>query len=400
MKKLLDENLKGWIQNKIQLIIPTAVILGVAAVVAVSLWNHNEVTVAAEQQSAIDAVAVDEVVVAVSSENPLEVDLYPELNQFIVQYLTALADGNVEVISSMSNNVSDTEVIRIQELGAHIEAFPEYNIFTKKGPVENSYIVYAAARAKMPGLETLLPGIYSFYVCTNDSGNFYLNEGTLTEEESSYIAALESDSAVIELLTSIDTEYNELLTTNEEVKTYMDVLQNEIKDAVGTAIATGDDAVAIAAADEVMVASSEAVAEVDETILATSAIAKVTTTINVRASDSEAADKVGKLEQGTTIEVIEMKVNGWSKFMFEGVEAYVKTDYLQVVAEAATEEANGMVTATTNVNVRAEASADAERLGQVDAGTQIEWIEDVNEEFAKVIYNGSIGYVALEYVTK
>ncbi len=379
-----------------KILIPICVVIGVAVLVTKTLTSREEEIAAVNEEPTV-TTTTEETVSAISSDNLLEADMYEPINNLVQTYLSALAEGDVDTISSITNNMTDIERIRITELGKCIDAFPEYNVFTKIGPSEGSYIIYAAARAQFPGVEELVPGIYCFYVCTDENGNYYFNEGTLTEEEQVYIDAINADEAVINLMDSIDTEYQALLENNEQVRNYIEVMQNEIRGAVGTALAS-------IAAEEEASGETEPVSE-DPTILYTACQAITTDTINVRSSDSETADKLGSIAKGTTIDVIEIRVNGWTKIMYEGKEAYLKTDYLQVIEEpeeAGTGEnvANGTAVANTTVNVRSEASTSSTRLGQVAQGASIEWIADIEDGWSKVIYEGKVGYIKSEFLDK
>ncbi len=377
--------------KKRMLILSVVIVLAVAVFVSGMLVYHknDSANSESEQETAVDNSAISESTVeAVSADNPLEADKYPEINELVVTYLNALADGDVDTMMEICSNVTDTEKIRIEELGKYIDAFPEYNVFTKFGPVENSYVVYAAARAQFPGIDTLVPGIYCLYVCMDEDGNYYLNEDTLTDEELAYIDALASDESVMQLCNSIDEEYQELLATDSDIAAYIELMSNEIRDAVGTAL--------VSSSSE----EDEDTEETDETVVAKSCQATTTDTINVRSSDSTAADKLGTIEKGTTIDVIEIRVNGWAQIEYNGQTAYVKTDYLEIISSAENETTNGYVVTTDTVNVRASASTDAEKLGTVAAGEVLEWVEDVTGGFSKIKYEGSIAYVATEYLEK
>ena len=53
-----------------------------------------------------------------------------------------------------------------------------------------------------------------------------------------------------------------------------------------------------------------------------------TTNINVRASGSQSADRLGVLAGGETVELI-AKENGWCKIIYNGQIGYVKADYVE-----------------------------------------------------------------------
>lgn len=378
----------------LKILIPIFVVVGVAVIVAKTLSDREEAVVVNEEAT-VTTTTTEETVSAISSDNPLQADLYEPINYLVDTYLKALADGDVDTIASITNNMTEIERIRVIELGKYIEAFPEYNVFTKFGPQTGSYIVYAAARAKFPGIDKVVPGIYCFYVCEDEDGSYYFNEGVLTEEEQIYIDAINADEAVVSLMENIDMQYQQMIKDDAQVRNYIEIMQNEIRGAVGTALA---------AKEEENAESTETKPE-DPTLLYEACQAKTTDTINVRSSDSETADKLGSIARGTVIDVMEIRVNGWSKIMYKGNEAYVKTDYLQVIEEpeeAGTGEntAQGTVIANTTVNVRSDASTSADRMGQVSKGQKLDWISDLDNGWSKIIYNDKVGYIKSEYLDK
>lgn len=383
------------IKKFIKIIIPVCVVLVVAISVAVALITRDDTILANEDTASVQAET--ETISANSADNPLIADQYEEVNQLVTTYLNALAEGDVDTYSSITNNMTDITKIRVTELGKYIESFPAYNVFTKNGMNEGSYIVFVAVRAKLVNLDDLMPGIYNLYVCTDENGNLYINEDTVTEAEQEYIEAVNADESVVSLQENFNEEYKALLDSNETAQKYIELMNNEIRGAVGTALAS------VSTETEAGTETAEETQQTDPTILYQDCQAVTTDAVNVRSSDSETADKIGKVASGTTLHVIEVRVNGWSKITYEGREAYIKTDYLEIQEPAEDAEgvtANGKVTVSTTVNVRTKASASSARLGQVTTGTQLDWIEDVEDGFSKVIFEGKIGYIATEFLNK
>ncbi len=56
---------------------------------------------------------------------------------------------------------------------------------------------------------------------------------------------------------------------------------------------------------------------------------KLTDTVNIRKGPGTNQDKLGQLSKGTTIKIVEKMSNGWTKILYEGQEAYVKSDYVE-----------------------------------------------------------------------
>ena len=144
---------------------------------------------------------------------------------------------------------------------------------------------------------------------------------------------------------------------------------------------------------------------------------KTTDTVNVRSSDSEEADKIGKAQKGEILTRVEEKINGWSKVIFDGKEAYIKSDYLEVIAtnevteqaDASTEntpvadtsaetttKTTGTVTAKTNVNVRNAAGQTADTIGVAKGGSSYKLLENQGD-WLKIEFKGQIGFVKAEF---
>lgn len=125
--------------------------------------------------------------------------------------------------------------------------------------------------------------------------------------------------------------------------------------------------------------------------------ATVNATVNVRSSDSVQADKLGKVSNGTKLQVLEQLVNGWSKVVYEGKDAYIKSEFLVLTESAAGAEVIGTVTAESNVNVRVAPGESAERLGVLTGGDSADLLGKENG-WCKINYNGKVGYVKEDFV--
>ena len=149
--------------------------------------------------------------------------------------------------------------------------------------------------------------------------------------------------------------------------------------------------------------------------------------VNIRTSDSETADKLGKAAIGDEFTLLEEKGNGWSKISYEDGEAYIKSEFLepsetmQADAGEVSEETDsapedegdedqtqadnsspaettGTVTVKENVRIRASASENGEKLGTAYIGEKLEVIMKQADGWTKIKYNGQTAYVKSDYV--
>lgn len=338
---------------------------------------------------------------------PLTENTISELYTLICTYYNAYASGDVEAMKEVVNYVSDTDAISIPEMSKYVEQYPELTVYTKEGPVENSYLAYVYFKMKVTGFEDLISGMETFYVCTKEDGTLYLNKGEAGDEELEYIQTVSLQDDVVELYNRVTVECSDTFANNEDLYYYIQEVVNEVQKVTGEQLAAQ---ISSESGDDTQNVEGEGTAEQpvdgegqqqEEAVTASEEdgpiYAKATTTVNVRSSDSEQADKIDKITGGTKVEVLEQRVNGWSKVKVNGNEGYIKSEFLRVITVVGSGDAIGTVTATSNVNVRESASENAERLGMLAGGTEVDLLAEENG-WCKINYNGQIGYVKADYV--
>ncbi|HKM34994.1 MAG TPA: SH3 domain-containing protein [Lachnospiraceae bacterium] len=401
MKETMREKLlqvRDFILAHGKIVFPILLIAAVAVTVMIALKAGTNEDVAKMSAETTQTVSADDVGEIEVPDLPLELNAYPEVNSLIATYYEATASGDAEAIASIQSSIEDMERIRIQELGKYIENYSSVDVYTKPGPEENSYIVIAYTKVVMTYYpDDYLPGYASFYVCTSEDGTLYVNQETVPDEISEYIRKVILQDDVVELCNKITVEYKDICIEKPELFNYISEVEQEVKAAAGVILAqqisdaSGGDA-AVSGGDA---QTSEEQIPTPEDLGPVYATAN--DTVNVRSSDSVEADKLGKLQVGIRVQVLEQKANGWSKIVYEGKDGFIKSEFLNLAESADGVETIGTVTAIDNVNVRASANQAAEKLGVVTTGETLELVANEGE-WCKVIYNGQIGYVKAEFI--
>jgi len=427
--KAIFRSIREWISSHSKIVLPIIVLICVAITAGVALQANKKES---EEQQAVTAEAVqaesqEEATVEIPEE-PLEENAHPEINALIASYYSALAQGDVEAVEKISNYMEESEKIRIVEISKYIEDYPVIDVYTKKGPVENSYVVYAYSRVKFKDYENTVPGMQAFYICQKEDGSYYINEGEEDESVLDYIGRIALQDDVIDLNNKVAVEYNDLCANDSVLSAFLKELDSQIKISVGEILAAaaqedqppeenpaGEGAGGEAGAAEGDPGEAEgspggtegSEPESSEQQPAENEVQTVRTTdvVNIRSSDSETADKLGKAQKGDTFTVLENKVNGWSRIKYNDGEAYIRSDYLEVIStETVTndnpvqEETNGYVTVKENVNIRSAESETSDRLGVAYQGEKLELIMKQADGWCKIKYNGQTAYVKSDYV--
>lgn len=368
------------------------VLAAVAVVVSLNLAKKSREKKALEEELLTQTEEIP--VVSEDTEVPLEVSSDELLRDFITSYFQALSDGDEEVIISDNDIIEESEVLRLEEQSKYLNYIVN-EVYTQEGMDEGTYIAYVYAYVILDEYPDVnMPYYKGFYVKTSDEGKLYIvNSSNITEEENEYISNVSSQDDVIEFNNKVNVEYNEVVSAHPDVLQYMIDLDTTVSTELGEKIAQLN-----ASDTEQEETDTDAEQTEDENIPLENQTqyATATTAVNVRKSDSAGSDRLGEVSQGEKLEVVEVQENGWTKVIYNGSEAFIKSEYLSLIQSADGVPTIGMMTALEAVNVRSEADTNSERLGALVAGDQYE-IAAVENGWVTIKFDGILAYVNAEY---
>lgn len=426
--------LEEWIMDHNKIVMPVVLIVCILITVLVAVnANHRKIKEKEAEQAAIPVSAEETVPAEEESDTPvyeLEKNTHPEINNVIRTYYDAQAEGNIETISSLNAYLDDIDTIRVQELSKYIDSYPVLDVYTKPGIEDNTYVAYVYSETLFSDVEKALPGMQTYYIGQNESGDFFINDGTYNVDVWDYIKALTLQDDVVDLNNKVAVEYNEMLAEDEELNEYVAYLKEKINEDVGEILAQAE-LPAQESASETDASNDAETADASEgenteaplTVLKT---VRATDVVNIRSSDSEEADKLDKAQIGQEFTLLEEKGNGWSKIKYNDREAYIKSDYLEEAAQetadtqvassegsdedqeeeeaeasqeiSTAENSTGKVTVIESVKVRKSASTEAESLGTAYTGEELELLMKQADGWTRVKYKGQSAYVKSDYV--
>lgn len=440
------EDFKEWISEHTKVVMPIVLILCVGVTVAIAL-NANKKSADEEAKMAGAAETLSEIeAIPEAEEAPLELNVHPEVNELISSYYDALLAKDSEKVKELNPYIIDKDLIYALELSKYVESYPKLDVYTKPGPVDGSYMVYLYTEMKFLEYDGLAPGLEPFYVCPDENGKLIINYKAKYENESptvmEYIQMISQSEDVKDLYNQVKAQYSDTMAADQDFSAFVEDLKARINVSTGELLAqaeapvkTEDTQTEEAAETDANTPDAAAEPAAQEPAAAVTKV-KAKEVVNIRSSDSETADKLGKAQAGDEFPLLEQKGNGWSKITFEGKDAYVKTDFLEPVTEelasntADTENTVNTETADTDtaagndqqaaaaeepavdvptgdgktvvvqesVNVRKSASETGEKLGLVYVGEKLEVIMKQADGWTKVKYKGETGYVKSEYV--
>ena len=426
-----------------RILMPLVFALAVILTVSVALnANKRAAQKMANNEDEANVVATLEIPDGTMQENA-----YPEVNALIEEYYTASANGDSQTIASIYKGLEETELLKAVAAADYIEEYQNITVYTKIGPVAGSYAAYVYNEVKLYDYDKAIPGLDSFYICTDENGKLYINGDIAESSEIEYLKQINLQADVIDLNNKVATSYNDMVNSDEKLAELLTTMRSELQVSVGEALATSEanSSASESSEEEKEDASTE---ESSATNTVTTHTIRATDVVNIRKSDSETADILSKTSKGDEFKQLEALANGWSKIEYNGSVAYVKTEFFEVVGEetievddssdaanegadadgevagahkdttTATDDANkdnssaessatkvssaatGKMQVSDAVRLRKSQSTDSDVLTTIYSGSTVNVIEQYSNGWAKVEYNKKIGYIKSEFLTK
>ena len=393
MNKEFYKRIVPFVQKNIKIVAPVFLMLVTALVTYVALS-------ARDRRAADPGITIADPVGVQILPDQEPVDETPEpivltentdtaLSDFFTTYYLCLSNGDVDTMESMMDTLEVLDKIIKAEQSQYLD-YELVNIYTLPGYDDSSLIAFTVTNVvfdKYP--EDQLPAYDGFYVRKDAEGNYLIIDSELSPEENDYVATAIACDDVIELGNRITTDYNDRITARPELLTYMKELDSVVS------VDAGDKLAALNAGEEIELPEIE-VPDDDETDTEIR-MATANSNVNVRVSDSMNADTMGQLRGGQSVEVTEIKGNGWSQINYEGRVGYVKSEYLTLEIDISTVVTIGTVTATETLNIRAAASTDGMIMGSFAKGTTARLVSE-KDGWCEVVYNNKVVYLSSQYL--
>lgn len=408
------EALKKWLVKYSKIVLPIILVICVGLTIVIAIQANKRKVEQEEAVVASDENAEDEGALIEVPDVPLEKDAVPGINELINKYYKAMVEGDTDTMGELVYYLDANEILRAKETSKYLEDYPTLEVYTKPGPREGCYLVLAYMELKFYDYDKPIPGMNVYYVCTNEDGEFYINQdGDENEGELQYMRKILVQNDVIDLNNRVTVAFNDMVAEDGTLKEFLTKLDEEIDVSVGETLASATEN------EETESEPAEEAPTEEETQEPEVVVSKVKTTdvVNIRTSDSETADKLGKAAVGDEFELLEEKGNGWSKIRYNDGEAFIKSEFLepsetktastddepdqeeeepQQTAESA--NVTGTVTVQETVKIRKGASTSSDQIDTVYAGTKLDVIMKQADGWTKIKYNGQTAYVKSDYV--
>ena len=332
-----QRNMRELLEKYKYYVIGAAVVLVV--IIALVAGGRKTETVPEEPQETQEAADQQE---QEEEPNELEENSHSSIERLVSKYLDCIVNGDVDALESIVDELSDADKEEVKKLDKAYESYSDLKCYTKKGPDEDSYIVFVCCDMKIAGVETLAPYISCLYIGPKDeSGNRYIRYNNVEEDQTlqAYVQELEQDPEVKALYDGVNARYQEALNSDTTLAEFVQNATGKANENTETAeeeapaadeAAEQEDAQEETGEEPAAEEQNEEQAEEEApTAEAQNRETRVTESVNIRSEASTDSDRIALAYQGDVITQIESYDNGWSKVEYKGETGYVKTEFLE-----------------------------------------------------------------------
>lgn len=318
-------------------------------------------------------------------------DVYKGIETLVNQYFTATANDDVDALKGILNQMTEADEQEVLSISERTESYENVKLrLVKSGMEADSYVAFVSYEGKYVGVDTLAPGLMSFYICTKTDGSLYIYNN-LDDNTKLYVYTMrEEDEEVAALRKEIQNSYAQALDSDASLREFVESLQSDSQTAQATDSPTQE--------PEETQQPEPTQAPADNDTSSASVVAALEN-VTVRNNPNQTADAIGTLEKGQT--ATRLGAEGeWTKIEYKGSEGYVKTEYLQAAEGSSATASNPntfKIRAKETVNVRKHLSESADRVGVAYAGDTFDCVMEYEDGWSKIIYNGSEAYVKTEF---
>lgn len=298
------DNFREWLSDNLRYIllglaIILVIVLAVFAVKFISGMGKSDKTKESESQS--QAVILETENQSESETSSALVQNDPAILETVQKYYTAVGNKDIETLKQIVETLDEKDQQAIESNDV-LESYNNISVYSKDGPVEGSYVVYAYYEGKLAGFDTLVPSLMGMYLCTREDGSLYVADWEDDAAVSAYIEQQNAEPDVKALIDRVDAACQAAEDSDPELKAYMDSL--EVPDE-----------------ESVIPNSSDVDVEVNKLVQAKE-------TCNIRSDSREDADIIGTLNGGETITRLRQLDNGWSEVRMSDGSGYIRSDLL------------------------------------------------------------------------
>lgn len=191
--------------------------------------DSDSVTALAEASTLMEMASIPEpTATPIPTPAPMPVydfekEVDSEIQALFEDYFTAKKSCDVDKIKSLLTHQDKApSVDELQSKTEYIDDYRNIKTYLKKGPVEDTFVVYVYQEIKFTGVNTMAPGLSKFYLVKAADGLYKIFSGEMDQDLVEYYNERNEDADVKELLDKTNQRGEEAKANDEDLKNFWD----------------------------------------------------------------------------------------------------------------------------------------------------------------------------------
>ena len=138
----------------------------------------------------------------------------------VKKYYGAVATKDIAILETICDPWNEEMKESILQNNV-IQSYNNISTYSKKGPVDNSFVVYTYYEGKITNIDTEVPSLTMLYLTTNEEGNLVFSDRRASQEVADYIASVSLDADVQALITDVNQKYEKAKASDSALKEFM-----------------------------------------------------------------------------------------------------------------------------------------------------------------------------------
>lgn len=155
---------------------------------------------------------------------PYEKDADKDLNAFIEEYFTAIAECDNVALQDMVTDASEYKTNDMLKRKAEfITGYDNITVYTKAGLDEGSYVAFVVTNLSIEGVSSSPYDITTFYIL-NGARGYLINNGTLSLDAQEYLEKVKGDKDIQKIYRSVEKKNNDLKNKDKSLQDFFAII--------------------------------------------------------------------------------------------------------------------------------------------------------------------------------
>ena len=155
-----------------------------------------------------------------------EEDVYPEINDLIVDFLQAKIDGKTKKMKKLVTDPSYIDAELIQKRTEFIESYDNIKVYTAKVPdnLDADFVAYVYEEVKIASIDTKAPGLDQYLIKKVD-GEYKIVYGDISTETSDFVNEVKETEAFTALMKKVNKKMKNAVESDEQLADFVSKLE-------------------------------------------------------------------------------------------------------------------------------------------------------------------------------